>query len=100
MRDYEFFLEEVVECFVSCAILFPLGILGYQSYIFFRYGSWPPRSVIWLLDFMEMPWAKYPTDWLGLHHIFDMIPLSLFLFGVFVLVAVFVAGICESIREK
>jgi hypothetical protein len=49
---------------------------------------------------MEMPWAKYPTDWLGLHHIFDMIPLSLFLFGVFVLVAVFVAGICESIREK
>ena len=95
MREISDSLGDIGEFLLNCAIICPLGILGYQTYIFLKDGSWPPLSVIWLLNFMEVSWARSPTDWHGLHRILDAFPLSLFSLGVFILILIFIVAVLE-----
>ena len=54
-----------------------LGVLGSQSYMFLRESLWESMSIITGLAMMDVDWASNPTDWLGLHHILSVVPLSL-----------------------
>lgn len=64
------------------SILASVGIVIYQTYEWLRYGDWIKISVLQLLSFSEelQSWIYYPTEWVGVHKIFELIPLSLALF--------------------
>ena len=53
-----------------------LGVLGWQAYEYLRFGIWMPVSIITALEWMEIQWAYFPTDWAGLHKLLKIIPLS------------------------
>ena len=57
----------------------PLPILGWQAYYYLRHGIWQPLSFIDALRYVNMKWAISPSDWIGLYHFLDWIPLSLLL---------------------
>lgn len=70
---------------VLTLILTPLGIIGWQSYGYLRYGTLWPMSIIDASKLMGSEWAYAPIDWVGLHRIFDWMPLSLAIILVCVL---------------
>ena len=61
-----------------------IGIIGWQGYSYLRFGQWPALSIVAVLQWLQIDWARSPRDWMGLHELLDAIPLSL---------AAFVAGI-------
>ena len=58
-----------------------LGMLGYQIYMYLRSGEWYSFSVITGLRWLNVQWAFYPKEWIGLYKILDDFPLSL---GIFI----------------
>ena len=58
-----------------------IGVLGWQAYGYLRFGVWTPISIITVLEWMQIQWAYSPTDWVGLHNIFQSIPLSVAMFS-------------------
>lgn len=61
-------------------LLSSFGIVGWQIFDFLRDGEWVSISIITALVKFDIPWAIYPQDWLGLHKVLDVIPLSAALF--------------------
>ena len=61
------------------------GILGWQIYGYLRYGTWPALSVIGVLQWLNLDWARSPRDWTGLHEFLDALPVSVVAFvgGIF-----------------
>ena len=57
-----------------------LGVLGWQVYEYLKLGVWTPISIITALEWMQVQWAYSPNDWVGLHNIFQKIPLSVVMF--------------------
>jgi hypothetical protein len=55
------------------------SILIWQAYYYLRHGVWQPISLIDALRYVNMKWAISPSDWIGLYHFLDWIPLSLLL---------------------
>jgi hypothetical protein len=53
-----------------------LIIFGWQIYQYLRYGIWNSVSIITLLAAMKYQWASNPTDWMGLHYVLTIAPLS------------------------
>lgn len=53
------------------------AILGWQFYGYLRSGEWPALSMIALLQWLHIDWARSPRDWAGLHELLDAIPMSL-----------------------
>lgn len=87
-----------------------LGLVGFQSYRWFRDGEW---THIGMSDGLSiglakccvseadagrlgalMRWLDAPVDWLGIHKVFEVIPASLALF------AISIAGNCLFIYCK
>ena len=58
-----------------------LVVFGWQAYEYLRYSVWPPLSIITVLEWMKLPWAFNPTDWVGVHNILSNIPLSIAMFA-------------------
>jgi hypothetical protein len=58
-------------------VLAAVGILGWQVYSYLKLGVWQPLSVVTALVWLNDPWARSPTDWLGVHKMLDEMPLSL-----------------------
>ena len=87
-----------------------LGLVGLQSYRWFREGEWTHVGMIdglrvgllkccvkegdtgRLAAFMH--WLDAPVDWLGMHKVFEVVPASLALF------AVSIAGNCLFVYCK
>lgn len=69
-----------------------IGFFIYQIYSWLRNGEWVQYSLIWALSYVEsiQSWSYYPTEWIGVHKILDIIPFSIFLIaiGVFIFIGV------------
>lgn len=52
-------------------------VFGWQAYQYLRFNEWVPLSIISALEWMNIRWAVYPVDWIGLHGILKAIPLSI-----------------------
>lgn len=48
----------------------------WQLYNYARSGLWASVSLADLLGWMGSQWARWPTDWLGLHHVLAVTPAS------------------------
>ncbi len=57
-------------------LLTPLVIVGWQVYGYLRHAIWQPLSVLDILLFINVKWATIPTDWIGLHQILELTPMS------------------------
>lgn len=66
-----------------------VAVLGWQVYEYLRYSIWAPISIITFFEWAGVPWATYPTDWIGLHGILKLLPLSLTLAVSSVLVVMY-----------
>jgi len=73
---------------IGLSIFVPLGILSYQTYWYLRIGEWHSFSVITGLRWLNIQWAFYPNDWIGIYKILDEFPLwvGVFLCGAMLLV--------------
>ena len=79
--------------FVFAPIFGGIAIIGYQALSYLRDGFWRSFSVIDGLEyFFDISWAKYPTDWIGLHTLLSPTPLSatLVLIGVLGIFSAFI----------
>lgn len=87
---------------LGLGVLSALGILGYQIYFYLRFGYWLSFSVVTALGWLGTEWALNPKQWLGLHEIFDWVPLSVacFAFGLISSWAAFSYDELRSGREK
>lgn len=65
----------------GCLFLGGLYVIGLQCVSYLRDGYWTSYSIIELLKWLEIDWASYPQDWLGLHQLMGRIPLSLGFIG-------------------
>lgn len=45
-----------------------------------RHGAWEAISVVTALAWCGSDWARFPTEWVGVHKMLVVLPLSLFLF--------------------
>lgn len=80
-------LAEAAESVVAMALLLSAAalffggflILGFQCYVWLRYGHWMPISVIDGASIIEVSWGWLysPTDFVGLHKIVASIPASM-----------------------
>lgn len=62
-----------------------LAIGGLQCFWYLQDGTWTSLSFIDVAArYLDVPWARYPTEWFGLHTILSYIPVGLvaFLVGV------------------
>ncbi len=76
-RNYE---EVFVGLLGVAMVLGGIAILAWQIYQYLKTGAWPAISLITAMQYCGSKWAAYPTDWIGLHKAFEMIPLSITLF--------------------
>jgi hypothetical protein len=76
--------SDVVVLLMLGWILTPLAIVGWQIYGYLRHAIWQPLSVLDTLLFINVKWAENPTDWIGLHHVLELTPLSV---GIIILSA-------------
>ena len=53
-----------------------------QIFHYLRYGDWVSISALDLLVAMGLKWAVSPTDWMGVFHVLEWLPLPLFSFLV------------------
>jgi hypothetical protein len=75
--------DDLVKFLTALALIFGgLGIVGWQVYEYLRYNTWNSASVITALQWMKIHWAMNPTDWIGLHNILSMTPLSLTMIAI------------------
>jgi hypothetical protein len=58
-------------------VLVGLAVPLWQLYSYARFGTWTSVSITGLLGWAGCGWGRWPTDWLGLHHILALIPASL-----------------------
>lgn len=63
--------------FAGVCLVAAVGVVAWQLYTFLRFGSWPPFSVITVLQWCDVGWASFPRDWLGIHRVLLAFPLSL-----------------------
>ena len=80
--------EETKEIFVLILIFGGIAVFGWQIYEYLRFSIWPAVSIISALVWMDIAWAVYPTDWIGLHNILGKISLALALEVLGVLIAI------------
>jgi len=59
--------QQLVIVVFTGSLLFALGLLGYQTYLFLKYGDWQTKS------WVDMGWTVPHTDWIGLQKIIDWI---------------------------
>lgn len=69
---------------LGAGVLAAIGIVGWQIYSYLKLGEWPSLSIITVLLWFNVDWARSADDWAGVHKILNAFPLSL---------ATFVAGI-------
>jgi hypothetical protein len=86
--------REVLEALVGFGI-FVGGLFGgiflifYQIFLYLKFGAWTSFSLNYVIAHLGVKyqlWTEYPSDWIGLHSIFELIPLSLTLIvsGLFI----------------
>ena len=62
---------------VGLGLLGAISIWMYQVFSFLRFGQWMPISVLTALSWLEVEWAIFPNQWLGVYKVLDFLPLSL-----------------------
>src|SRR5437016_2170004 len=58
-------------------VLTAVGIVGWQLYSYLRSGAWPSLSIMSVLLWLDVDWARAPSDWVGVHKLLSQLPLSL-----------------------
>jgi hypothetical protein len=82
--------DEDTQVIISLLLFFSgVAVLGWQVYEYLRYSIWTAISVVTFFEWAGVPWASYPTDWIGLHSILKFVPLSLTLMASSVLVVMY-----------
>ena len=71
---------------IVLGVLSCIGVLGYQSYLYLRYGYWQSSSFISVATQMGSEWAEHPSSWYGLHKVLDAVLLWIGLPIIFVVV--------------
>lgn len=69
---------------LGLGVLTAIGIMGWQIYAYLKFGEWPSLSVITILSWCNIEWARSPSDWVGVHKTLNAFPLSLasFVIGI------------------
>ena len=57
-----------------------LTIVGWQIYGYLRSGDWVSISIIDVLNWLEIAWAKNPQSWFGLYELLTKMSFSLTIF--------------------
>jgi hypothetical protein len=83
--------------FAILGAVFTIGLFAFfwQVYLYFRFGSWVPYSMIDVFQYLGSEWAISPSDWVGFYNIFDSIPASV---GLMV-VGLFFSLISHAVAE-
>lgn len=80
-----------------------VGILGYQAYLYLKFGEWRSISVFGALA-PFVPWLANPQSWPGLyrivHQALSLLPVSLSLVVLGWIIAGFAAGQRAAIRRR
>jgi|GEM_PF-4733309 hypothetical protein len=79
-NDFAFLMFELIAGIVGFGFLGGIGVLVYQIYWYLRIGEWYSFSVITGLRWLNVQWAFYPTEWIGIYKILDEFPLCLGMF--------------------
>ncbi len=77
IRLAPYYVAVVIGYLVATVGLF---VLGYQVMQWLRHGTWEPISVVTVLAWCGSDWARFPTEWIGIHKMLAALPLSLFFF--------------------
>ena len=72
------------------------GIAGWQVLHYLKTGEWMPVSLITGLQYLDVPWAFVPMNWVGLHTILDHVHLGLGVFLLCSLLGAIFTGITEE----
>ncbi len=85
-----------------------LLVLGYQAYSYLRTGEWLELSALDGLKYVvnkyivspeTWPWLWYPRDWVGIHDLLQILPLSLFVVLVVTLISMIKAVISYAFED-
>ena len=68
-------IEQLFYAIVTIGALIP----AYQVYNYLKAGYWQSISIIDALKSVDIQWAVYPQDWVGLWSVLDFVPLSIFI---------------------
>jgi hypothetical protein len=71
---------ELTLTIIGFGFICALGVLGYQIFLYLRIGKWYSFSLITGLRWLNVQWAFYPSEWIGVYKILDDFPLSLGIF--------------------
>ena len=91
--------SDISVAFSVLCIFGAAGIFCYQVYVFLRFGYWQPISVVTALARLGLKWALMPEQWIGLHKVLDIVPLSLALF-VSAFIPIWISPSVEKKKSK
>jgi len=98
--------ESISRAVRNAAILTPLysgfGLMLYQSLYYIQTGVWMPVSLLDGLAFLKNDWAmdRTPAMLIGLHKIFDNLPLSGSLIVLSLIIALIILGVRVDRAER
>jgi len=82
-----------------------LGILVYQGYHWFRYGTWNSLSLNdalwslnWILPYSLYDWLAKPTDWAGINKIILYLLAHIPAFACLIITGMIIAWIVKPLR--
>jgi len=73
-----FILKDINYSGLIVLIMFfsPIFILGFQIINYLKKGFWEPLSLIDILQYFHINWALWPTNWIGLWKILNVLNAS------------------------
>lgn len=75
-------MEAMLALLVGGGFLAMVGTLGYQGYLYLKYGQWLGISVTYVCGSppFEWAWCNFPQDWVGLHKLLSWFNAGAFAF--------------------
>jgi hypothetical protein len=90
-------MAEIFGIFAGLGFLAMIGTLGYQAFLFLKYGEWIGLGVTYACgEYLKWDWCNFPENWVGVHKILSMVNVGVFIFAATLLAACFVAAAGES----
>lgn len=94
-EQWNIVLDHIGSIFLILGVMGGLGIVGYQCFLWLRFGEWIKIPASTIIPLKLVGWAYMGSEWLGIKKIVIWItelPLSLFVFIVGFLISIIIWG--------